>query len=107
MNTIRTSSLPKKRGTTTLCDLNQPPFSCGCAEAIALFPGILEDVAKGAAFMLVNAGPDSVRFVRFDPPPSSNTSTEAAQRTGFMKGSIPSGFDTLFSEEIQGMFNNG
>ena len=85
---------------------SSPPPACDCTEAIARFPGILEDVAKGAAFMLVNAGPNFVRFVRFDPPPE-DASTRSAQRTGFMKGSVPDGFDALFADEIHNLFNNG
>ena len=79
----------------------------GCAEALERFPGILEDVAKGASFMLVNAGPEFVQFVRLDPPPPMDGEAPVKKkRTGFMKGQgfVPKDFDTMCADEILELF---
>jgi len=79
-----------------------------CAEALERFPGILEDVAKGASFMLVNAGPEFVQFVRLDPPSPSylDAPPKKQKRIGFMEGegSVPKDFDTMCADEILEMF---
>ena len=84
--------------------LAEPKYDC--AEALERFPGILEDVAKGASFMLVNAGRDFIKFVRLDSPPLMVAPVKKIKRTGFMKGEgcVPKDFDTMCADEILEMF---
>jgi prevent-host-death family protein len=61
---------------------------------------LLEGVANGGSFVIAKSGRPVARV--------SPILEAAPRRIGFMKGvSVPDDFDTMFSEEIRSMFEDG
>jgi prevent-host-death family protein len=73
-------------------------------EAKTQLSRLVEEAAKGEAFIIAKAGKPMVKVVALDSP-------DAAQirRFGFLKGeiSVPDDFDIMGSEQIEAMFCSG
>jgi len=59
---------------------------------------LVEEAVNGEPFIIAKAGKKLVKVMVLD--------AEAPKRTGFLKGEvdIPEDFDTMFADEIAGMF---
>lgn len=59
---------------------------------------LVEGAIQGEPFIIARAGKPLVKVVMIE--------AETPRRTGFLKGQVdvPADFDTMFSEEIQGLF---
>lgn len=73
-------------------------------EAKAHLSRLVEQAAKGEAFVIAKAGRPLVKVVPFDAPDAG-----AVRRFGFMAGQIqvPDDFDRMGSEEIEKLFGVG
>lgn len=62
---------------------------------------LVEQAAKGEAFIIAKAGKPMVKVVPLDPPEA-----KSIKRIGFLEGqgTIPDDFDTMFEHEIAEMF---
>lgn len=73
-------------------------------EAKTQLSRLVEEAAKGEAFIIAKAGKPMVKVVALDSP-------DAAQirRFGFLEGeiSVPDDFDSMGSEQIESMFCSG
>jgi prevent-host-death family protein len=64
---------------------------------------LVDEAAKGAAFVIAKAGKPMVKVTAIDAP-----EPRAMKRTGFMKGliEVPDDFDEMGSEEIAEIFGD-
>lgn len=62
---------------------------------------LVEEAAQGEPFVIAKAGKPMVKVVRLD-----RVEEKPKQRLGFLKGKItvPEDFDSLFSDEIEKLF---
>ena len=65
---------------------------------------LVEPASKGESFIIAKVVKPMVRVVPIEPEPPYKP-----QRLGFLKGrvKIPDDFDTMYADEIAGMFNGG
>jgi prevent-host-death family protein len=73
-------------------------------EAKTQLSRLVEEAAKGEAFIIAKAGKPMVKVVALDSPDATQI-----RRFGFLKGeiSVPDDFDTMGSEQIESMFGSG
>lgn len=71
-------------------------------EAKTQLSRLVEQAARGEAFIIAKAGKPQVKVVPLD-----QTETGTAQRLGFMAGefSVPNDFDSMGSDEIESLFS--
>jgi prevent-host-death family protein len=62
---------------------------------------LVEEAARGDAFVIAKAGKPMVKVVPFEPP-----AVDTSKRFGFLKGriTVPDDFDTFMQDEIIAMF---
>jgi prevent-host-death family protein len=65
---------------------------------------LIDEAAKGEAFIIAKAGKPMVKVIALDSPNGAQV-----HRLGFLKGEIlvPDDFDTMGSEQIESMFGSG
>ncbi|CAN7148044.1 type II toxin-antitoxin system Phd/YefM family antitoxin [Neorhizobium tomejilense] len=65
---------------------------------------LVEEAAKGEAFVIAKAGKPMVKVVPLEEAPVGEPKKK--RRVGFLKGqiSVPDDFDTMFAKEIEDMF---
>jgi prevent-host-death family protein len=65
---------------------------------------LIDEAAKGEAFIIAKAGKPMVKVIALDSPNGAQV-----RRLGFLKGEIlvPDDFDTMGSEQIESMFGSG
>jgi prevent-host-death family protein len=65
---------------------------------------LVEEAAKGEAFVIAKAGKPMVKVVPLEEAPVEEPKKK--RRIGFLKGqiSVPDDFDTMFAKEIEEMF---
>ncbi|CDZ36380.1 Prevent-host-death family protein [Neorhizobium galegae bv. officinalis] len=65
---------------------------------------LVEEAAKGEAFVIAKAGKPMVKVVPLEKAPVEEPKKK--RRIGFLKGqiSVPDDFDTMFAKEIEEMF---
>jgi prevent-host-death family protein len=65
---------------------------------------LVEEAAKGEAFVIAKAGKPMVKVVPLEEAPVEEPKKK--RRIGFLKGqiSVPDDFDTMFAKEIEDMF---
>jgi prevent-host-death family protein len=73
-------------------------------EAKTQLSRLVEEAAKGEAFIIAKAGKPMVKVVALDSPDATQI-----RRFGFLKGeiSVPDDFDSMGSEQIESMFGSG
>ena len=65
---------------------------------------LVDQAAKGEAFVIAKSGKPLVKVVPLDSPPAAK-----AQRLGFLRGqvSVPDDFDRMGAAEIKRLFDSG
>lgn len=65
---------------------------------------LVDQAAKGDAFIIAKAGKPMVKVIALDSPNGAQV-----RRLGFLKGEIlvPDDFDSMGSEQIESMFDSG
>ena len=65
---------------------------------------LIDEAAKGEAFIIAKAGKPMVKVIALDSPNGAQV-----RRLGFLKGEVlvPDDFDTMGSDQIESMFGGG